>query len=63
MKKGQKKVLNVVTQFKELDGLEEKLSKEEIYIIIEEVVTKYYKKNKDIIKNTEETKTLEENIK
>jgi hypothetical protein len=41
----------IVTQFKELDGLDENFSKEEIYKIIEQVVTKYYNKNKDTIKN------------
>lgn len=35
----------IVIQFKELDGLDENLSKEEIYKIIKEVVTKYYNKN------------------
>lgn len=41
----------VVNQFQELDGLDENLSKEEIYSIIEKVVTKYYIKNKDKIKD------------
>jgi len=40
----------VINQFKELDGLDENLSKEEIYKIIKEVVTKYYNKNKEKIK-------------
>ena len=40
----------VINQFKELKDLNENLSKEEIHEIIEQVVTKYYNKNKDVIK-------------